>query len=109
VETISDYAFVSTAIENITIPDSVQTLGKEILGNCTSLKQINVTDDLHSNFPGAWYGVSTTVTVNHLLNNPMTAKGKTAKVKYSKLRKKTRTVAASKVLTLTKGTGLISM
>ncbi|MBO4681129.1 MAG: leucine-rich repeat domain-containing protein [Clostridiales bacterium] len=105
VETISDYAFVSTGIESITIPDSVTKLGKEILGSCSELKQINIAEELHLNSPSAWYGVSSTVNVNYLQSNPMTAKGKTAKVKYSKLRKKTRTVAASKVLTLTKGTG----
>ena len=35
----------------------------------------------------------------------MTVKGKTAKVKYRKLRKKTRTVSASKVLKFSSGTG----
>ena len=42
---------------------------------------------------------------HYLTDNPLTVKGKTAKVKYSKLRKKTRTVSVSKILTTTKGTG----
>ena len=105
VETIGNYVFSDTGLETLTIPDSVTSLGKEILASCTSLRQINVTEELHLNFPSAWGSVSDTVIFNHLKPNPMTVKGKTAKVKYRKLRKKTRTVSASKVLKFSSGTG----
>ena len=105
VETIGDYVFSNTGLETLTIPDSVRSLGKEILASCPSLRQINVTEELHLNSPSAWYSVSDTVVFNHLKPNPMTVKGKTAKVKYRKLRKKTRTVSASKVLKFSSGTG----
>jgi len=40
--------------------------------------------------------------------NPLTVKGKTVKVKYSKLRKKTQTIARTKAITVSKNQGTVT-
>ena len=65
------------------------------------MEQINITKEIYDINPDAWKELPTTLVIKELKDNPITAKGKTAKVKYKKLRKKKQTVAASKVLNIT--------
>lgn len=52
-----------------------------------------------------WYGEATeTFTINKAAN-PLAVSGKTATVKYKKLKKKAQTLAASKVMTVSKNQG----
>ena len=73
-------------------------MGRNLFTPNMILKQINITQDVYNINPDAWDGYVMTLKINELLDNSVTAKGKTAKVKYKKLRKKNQTVAASKVL-----------
>lgn len=52
------------------------------------------------NFPYVLYGAPDSVIKNKLLENNATVKGKTAKVKYKKVRKKNQKIAASKLFTI---------
>ena len=104
---IEDSAFSDcTGLTDIAFPSSIKVLGNSILSNCSNLKQIYISEELYKNNPSAWNGCPDTVKINFLKNNPFKAKGKTAKVKYSKVRKKNKTVSVSKVLKISpKGTG----
>ncbi|MBP5774704.1 MAG: leucine-rich repeat protein, partial [Clostridiales bacterium] len=96
---IGMYAFeYCSQLESITLPSSVKTVGISAFNKCSKLSLINLEEDLRYANSHSWDGCDTAF--NHLIENPATVKGKTAKVKYRKLRKKTRTVAASKVLTV---------
>ena len=102
VVSIDGSAFQRSNVTTVTIPSSVTSLGDKLFYNCSNLQQINITKELYEKYPNAFEGCPDTVKINNLDDNPMTVKGKTAKVKYRKLRKKKRTVSVSKYLKFTK-------
>ena len=108
-EEIGTCAFAKTAITSITIPETVTNLHSDALGGCPNLKDVSMTKELYDKCGKDAFMDSDSFPfesgIHILKENPMTVKGKTAKVKYKKVRKKTRTVAVSKVLNITKGTG----
>ena len=100
VTTIKYDAFKGSSIQTVTLPSTVKTIGKDAFKDCANLKRINVTFEAYMNNIDAW-GVHPGTTLNFLKNNPLKVKGKTAKVKYAKVRKWTRSVKVSKVLKIT--------
>ena len=95
-----DVFYSCEKLEVITIPSSVTSLESSLFEKCTNLKQINATEELYANFPYVFNDVSDKVIKYRLLENNATVKGKTAKVKYKKLRKKNQKIAASKLFTI---------
>ena len=85
-------------LTSITIPSSVTTIGDYAFKNC-NLEKVNITEELYAACSSnVWEKNPVLVSgPDYLIENPMTVTGKTAKVKYRKVRKKTRTVSASKL------------
>ena len=78
------------------------------LSNCANLTVVCISEDLKASCDPNVFGYCplTEESFHYLKANPLTVKGKTAKVKYKKVKKKTRTVSVSKVLKIApKGTG----
>ena len=114
VKKIGVSAFEScTSLESIAIPASVTTLEPEAFKNCTSLKSLEISPDLYKKSKGAFSGCTVLteqgITFTSLASNTLSLKGKTAKVKYMKVRKKNQLLSVSKVLTFkNRGTGTLT-
>lgn len=108
VKTICKLAFYDCgSLISVTLPSSVTSVGESAFGGCGSLLDIHMTDELYQEIqktnPNA---LPTKTLVVSLQDNPMTVKGKTAKVKYRKAKKKNQTVSVSKILKFSpSGTG----
>lgn len=94
------------SLMQITIPSSVTTIGTKAFKD-SSLTSISITNELFATCDSSVFencGIpSVAFEVISLMPNPMTVKGKTAKVKKKKVKKKNQTVAVSKVFKFTKG------
>ena len=102
IEKIGHSAFQGTDIERLTIPSSVTSMGSGIIAGCSKLKDIKITKELYDKYYNSMGKNPADFTPDFYIANPMTVKGKTAKVKYKKLRKKAKTLSASKVIKITK-------
>jgi len=102
-----------TSLESISIPASVTTLGTDSFSGCTGLKSLEISPDLYKKSKGAFSGCTALteqgITFTSLASNTLSLKGKTAKVKYKKVRKKNQLLSVSKVLTFkNRGTGSLT-
>ena len=105
---IGRYAiYCCDSLETVTIPSSVNTVGENVIASVDNLKQVNAPEELFTNFPDAFKYIPTTAVKNNLLENNATVRGKTAKVKYKKVKKKNQTIAASKLFTISPKQGAI--
>ena len=100
-------------LETISIPASVTTMRDGAFGGCISLKYVTLSSDLYKKRGTAFKGCSSLTeqgfTIVNLASNPMTLKGKTAKVKYKKVKKKNQVLSFTKVVTFKKkGQGTLS-
>ena len=77
-------------------------MGSGIIAGCSKLKGIKITKELYDKYYNSMGKNPDDFTPDFYIANPMTVKGKTAKVKYKKLRKKAKTLSASKVIKITK-------
>lgn len=102
IEKIGHSAFQGTDIERLTIPSSVTSMGSGIIAGCSKLKDIKITKELYDKYYNSMGKNPNDFTPDFYIANPMTVKGKTAKVKYKKLRKKAKTLSVSKVIKITK-------
>jgi len=102
-----------TGLTSVTIPGSVTTIGDNVFNGCTSLTDVTYTGTKEN-----WNSVSIGSGNESLVNanmqfaksdNTLSVKGKTAKVKYSKLRKKKQTLTVGKVIAFTnRGQGTLT-
>lgn len=91
-------------LKTVSIPNSVTTIEGGAFNECDNIEDLTISEYLYNN------GLGNTsldakpggVHFLQLADNPMTLKGKNAKVRYKKLRKKARTVKAAKVIAFTK-------
>ena len=101
-----------TNLKTVKIANSVTTVGGAVFNECQKLEDITASEEVIKKL-GLDLSYYTALKPDgiHILNladNPMSLKGKTAKVKYKKLKKKSRTVSVSKVITFKpKGVGTL--
>ncbi len=101
VKTIGDYAFCDCAkLKVITIPSSVTYLGSNCF-ECSGLEMLYLSSDLYCDMrksnPAAFAGIDINEVGKFLNANYMIVNGKTASVKYKKLKKKNQTISTSKL------------
>lgn len=114
VTSIGDSAFNGySGITGITIPGTVTSIGNLAFSGCTSLTEVS-----YSGTKEQWNNISLGSGNDSLANatmqfaksdNTLSVRGKTAKVKYSKLRRKKQTLTVGKVITFTnRGQGTLT-
>lgn len=113
VTSIGNLAFIYYSnIESVSIPVSVTTIGNFAFNGCKSLTKViyGGTDiDWAKISIGSYNQELTNATLLTKIENTLVAKGgKTAKVKYKKLRKKAQAVARSKVMTISNPQGNVT-
>ena len=105
VTSIGDRVFFDcTSLKILTIPSSVTQLGEACFQNSgieTLFMTLELWGDTKTNNPDAFAGITPDDVVQILKTNYMIVKGKTAKVKYKKLKKKNQTIAISKLFNFT--------
>ena len=102
-----------TGLKSVTIPGSVTSIGDNVFNGCTSLTEVTYTGTKEK-----WDSISIgsgneslTGAAMHFAksDNTLSVKGKTATVKYKKLRKKKQTLTAGKVISFTnRGQGTLT-
>jgi hypothetical protein len=102
-----------TGLTSVTIPGSVTAIGDNVFNGCTSLTEVAFVGTKEK-----WDSISIGSGNDSLINatmqfaksdNTLSVKGKTAKVKYSKLRKKKQTLTVGKVIAFTnRGQGTLT-
>lgn len=114
VTTIESNAFKDcTSLTVITIPVSVTSIGDHAFDGCTSLTDVNYggkNEDWNNISFGSDNGPLTNASIQYQkADNTFAVKGKTATVKYKKLKKKAQTLSVFKVLTFTnRGQGTLT-
>jgi hypothetical protein len=120
ITTIGSGAFYNcTSLKRIDLPASVMTLEGGVFADCTNLEKVTISKELHDKYPlndpkGENFDNCPTLTESgfellNLAENPMTLKGKKAKVKYKSIKKKNKVLKFSKVVTFKKkGVGKLS-
>ena len=102
-----------SSLTSISIPASVTLLKSEAFARCTNLKNVSMPKDL-SKYIGDAFPECTALDESgfqylNLSANTLSVKGKTAKVKYKKVKKKTQALAVTKVITFkNKGQGTLT-
>lgn len=114
VTTIESNAFKDcTSLTVITIPVSVTSIGDHAFDGCTSLTDVNYggkNEDWNNISFGSDNGPLTNASIQYQkADNTFAIKGKTATVKYKKLKKKAQTLSVFKVLSFTnRGQGTLT-
>lgn len=101
VTSIGNYTFYDCAkLKVLTIPSSVTYLGSRCF-EASGFDKIYLSTDLFSDMrndnPSAFDGIDINETIKFLSANYMIVNGKTASVKYKKLKKKNQTIATAKL------------
>ncbi|MCR5340102.1 MAG: InlB B-repeat-containing protein, partial [Saccharofermentans sp.] len=106
VTSIGDRAFNGFSnITSVTVPESVTAVGDNAFSGCSNLAEVTYTGTREK-----WNNISIGSGNDYLANatmqfaksdNTLSVKGKTAKVKYSKLRRKKQTLSVGKVISFT--------
>ena len=109
-EHIGEMAFIEClSLTSITIPSSVTTMDVDAFEDCKNLYSAYVSGKLISTYTDIskrFFSGCTNVQIIPLIDNTIAVTGKTAKVKFKKVKKKSQTVAASKLFKFTdKGQG----
>lgn len=101
-----------TSLTSITIPNSVTYVGWFAFCGCTNLKNVTISKELYDDIVTNNWGIGSAArfddeqSINFIFStqaaNPLTVKGKTATVKYKKLRRKNQSLSVTKVLSFTK-------
>ena len=116
IESIGEWLFSGhKKLTSLTIAKSVKEVGYFAFNNCKSLKTVTITKELYDEIvmTPRLYTIGTAERFDndgrdiHFIfstqaENPLKVKGKTATVKYKKLRKKNKTLSVSKVIAFTK-------
>ena len=113
VKTIRANAFLGCkSLTSIVIPNSVTEVGWWAFCECDSLKSVTISKKLYDDTVTNNWGMGSAAifenesSINFIFStqaaNTLTVKGKTAKVKYKKLRKRNQTLSVSKVIAITK-------
>ena len=118
VKDIHNYAFFGCKeLYRVDLGNSVKTLGIGAFGSCAKLRFVYLTAQLYSSLTPQFFfgGYNPFIDCPNMafvfttkFENSLYVKGKTAKVKYRKLRKKKQTLARSKVLVVGGADGTVS-
>lgn len=101
-----------TSLTSITIPNSVTYVGWFAFCGCTNLKNVTISKELYDDIVTNNWSIGSAArfddvqSINFIFStqavNPLTVKGKTATVKYKKLRRKKQALSVSKAISFTK-------
>lgn len=114
IASIGDYAFCDCSkITSITIPNSITSIGNSAFSGCSGLAEV-----YYSGTKADWNKINKGTNNDALTNasfpvteksdNPLSVKGKTAKVKYKKVKKKKQTVSRAKLMTVSGAQGKVT-
>ena len=96
---------------SITIPNSVTSIGDFAFCDCSGLKEVYYSgsiDEWNKITLNSSNDALINATIHFVKENTLSVKGKTAKVKYKKLRKKKQTVSRAKMMTVSGGQGKLT-